>query len=184
MNGLFDRSRLTILGLFAIAAAVVFAAVTVPDPDQPEFVGPDWNPCQQVFNLESSESRLGWFFAQTNFPSELVALGSGPSQNCSYGFGPGDQDFAVHFVFFEGEGDARHEAVWWLLYQPWEDPYQYGSRLRQIGGGDVEYFDGYVVAFSPDASDEIREAARTAPDTDIWSVMYERAGDYWATLPR
>jgi hypothetical protein len=154
--------------------------VTAPHrDDHPNVRGPfEWNPCDHVFDVESGENRLAWFFAQTKVPAELVALSSGSSQNCGIGWSADSDEraleFSVFFVFFYGEGEAREEAVWWLLYQPWEDPYRHGARLRGLSGGDVEYFDGYVVAFSSSASDEIRLAAMSEPVTEIWPVMYEQ----------
>ncbi len=47
-----------------------------------------------------------------------------------------------------------------------------GRRLVTISGNaEIEYFDGYVVAFSKNASGAIRAAARSAPDVDVWTAI-------------
>ena len=180
MSRVLNRTVATIVGLLVVAALVAFAAVTAEDRPLPaqSTSQSDWSPCQQVFGVESAESRLAWFFRETKVPSELVARSSGQGQRCSSTWTASadgtnlDHRLAVTFVFFEGEGAARNEAVWWLFYQDWEDLSVWDARLVSMSGNaEIEYFDGYMVAFSKNASDAIRTAARSTPDVDVWAAV-------------
>ena len=83
------------------------------------------------------------------------------------GNGRRDYTLAAYCTFFVGEGDDREIAGWWLFYPNWEDPKWYFADLRQKSGrGTVTFNDGYVVAVSPNATDEVRRAAAATPDTD------------------
>ena len=115
-------------------------------------------------------------------PGELVEVSSGAAPHCQAGFsaqsaGERDYDFAVTFVFLQGDGETREQAVWWLFYPAWDDPAGWGAQLRQESGGEPSYHDGYIVAISPGASDEIRQAAASTPDTDAWAMWVENTSD-------
>ena len=140
-----------------------------------------WTPCHEVSGRLGEElSPLVWFFEETLVPAELVHATSGVGQSCASGWGlvagQRDYEWTVTYTFFEGEGDEKQEAVWWLFHQSWEDAYSLGGHLRaRSGGGTVIYGDGYIVAVSPSASDEIRRAAEATPDTDVWQVVYAQS---------
>lgn len=83
-----------------------------------------------------------------------------------------DQRLAVTYIFFEGDGDEREAAVWWLFYQDETDLPSWDARLVSLSSNaEIEYFDGYMVAFGKNASEAIRKAARSAPDIDVWTAV-------------
>ena len=180
MDRLFTRSVAAPAVLLAVAALVVVAAVTAEDRTAPAGATDElaWNPCQEVFSAEDAADRVAWFFGETRVPSELVARSSAQTQHCSSAWTQSvggvrlDHRLAVTYVFFEGEGDQREEAVWWLFYQDQGDLPTWDARLVTMSGNaEIEYFDGYVVAFSKNASGAIRAAARSAPDVDVWTAI-------------
>lgn len=176
---MLSRSGLTALGLVAVATVVLLAATTVDDRDAVSFPDADyaWNPCQDVFNADGVIDRLGWFFEDPMVPAALVNRASGQAQHCSSTWSLNTDDevvdrvLGVGFVFFEGEGDARERAVWWLFYQDAADVSSLDAELvSQTSNAELEFFDGYIVAFSKNASDEIRAAARSTPDRDAATI--------------
>jgi hypothetical protein len=80
--------------------------------------------------------------------------------------GEHDYDFAVTFVFTQGDGEARNEAVWWLFYPSWDEPTKWGERLFHGSGGEQPHHDGYIVAINPNAIDLLRAAAAAPLDMD------------------
>jgi hypothetical protein len=172
------RSVVTWAGLGIVTALVLLASITVDDRRAVPFADADyaWNPCQDVFDAEGVE-RLGWFFEDPMVPAALVDRASGQGQYCTSTWTLNadgdvvDRVLAVGFVFFEGEADARESAVWWLFYQDEADISSLDASLvSRTSNAELEIGDGYIVAFSKNASDEIRAAARSTPDRDATTI--------------
>jgi hypothetical protein len=82
MNGFLSRSGLTALALFVIASVVTVAEVTTPGLPSDPPASAKGNPCEYIFDLEAQESRLVWFFGETNVPSELAEASSDAVSCC------------------------------------------------------------------------------------------------------
>ena len=192
MDAPLSRSGLVTLGLVAVAAIVIVAAVTVETPerfDSPDLLdSPDhaWNPCQDVFDSDAAQDRLAWFFDDPQVPGALVAQASGQLQHCSSLWTQNenaevlDRRLAVGYVFFEGDGENRREAVWWLFVQDEADVPTWDAELVSMSANaELEFFDGYIVAFSKNASEAIRTAARSAPDRDAATLQIDGRTAGW-----